>query len=51
MLDWADANYTGKAMRMGAGVQGYDAVEAAGAAGLSESHFFVLLIMDLSCWY
>lgn len=36
-MEWSDANYTGKAMKMGAGVQGYDAVEAAGAAGLSIS--------------
>lgn len=35
VLDWSDANYTGKALRMGAGVQGFDAAEAAAAADLS----------------
>ncbi|CAN8106046.1 unnamed protein product [Discula destructiva] len=32
VIEWSDANYTGKAMKMGAGVQGFDAVEAAAAA-------------------
>lgn len=34
-VEWSDVNYTGSAMRMGAGVQGFDAVEAAAAADLS----------------
>lgn len=41
VLEWSDANYTGTALKMGAGVQGYDAVEAAGAAGLSMSLIFI----------
>jgi hypothetical protein len=32
--DWSDKNYQGKAMKMGAGVQGYEAMEAADAQGL-----------------
>lgn len=39
MLEWSDANYTGSAMKMGAGVQGFEAVEAAGTAGLSMFFF------------
>ncbi|PMD28796.1 FAD-binding domain-containing protein [Hyaloscypha variabilis F] len=33
-LDWSDQNYKGKAIKMGAGVQGYEAMAAAGAQGL-----------------
>ncbi|KAK5997074.1 FAD-linked oxidoreductase ZEB1 [Cladobotryum mycophilum] len=33
-LDWADAGYTGPALKVGAGVLGYEAVEAAAAHGL-----------------
>lgn len=36
LLEWSDANYTGKALKMGAGVQGYDAVEAAAAYNVSK---------------
>ncbi|KAJ7194348.1 hypothetical protein GGX14DRAFT_552786 [Mycena pura] len=34
VTDWADASYTGKALKVGAGVQGFEAIEAAAAAGL-----------------
>lgn len=34
ILDWKDPYYTGKAIRMGAGVQGYEAMAAAKAKGL-----------------
>ncbi|EFX00315.1 FAD-binding domain containing protein [Grosmannia clavigera kw1407] len=33
MVDWADEFYTGPALRMGAGVQGFEALAAAHAAG------------------
>ncbi|KAL3426782.1 FAD binding domain-containing protein [Phlyctema vagabunda] len=33
-LDWSDSNYKGKAMRVGAGVQGFDALTASKAQGL-----------------
>ncbi|KAH8654952.1 putative isoamyl alcohol oxidase [Tricladium varicosporioides] len=33
-LDWSDGNYKGKAIKMGAGVQGYEAMAAAKAQGL-----------------
>ena len=33
-LNWSDENYNGKAIKMGAGVQGYEAMEAAQAEGL-----------------
>lgn len=32
-LDWSDSEYTGKAMKMGAGVQGFDAMSAGSASG------------------
>ncbi|KPM42244.1 hypothetical protein AK830_g4350 [Neonectria ditissima] len=35
VLDWKDAHYTGKALKVGAGVQGYEALAAAHAAGLA----------------
>jgi len=34
ILDWKDPYYTGKAMKMGAGVQGFEAMAAAKAKGL-----------------
>lgn len=34
ILDWSDQHYTGKAIKVGAGVQGYEAIEAAAAQGL-----------------
>ncbi|KAH8884168.1 FAD binding domain-containing protein [Thozetella sp. PMI_491] len=34
IVDWSDDLYTGKALRMGAGILGYEAVEAANAEGL-----------------
>lgn len=34
VLDWVDANYTGKALRMGAGIQVFEAVEAGNDAGV-----------------
>ncbi|KAG0648444.1 FAD-linked oxidoreductase ZEB1 [Hyphodiscus hymeniophilus] len=33
-LNWSDSNYKGKAIKMGAGVQGYEAMEAAQTQGL-----------------
>lgn len=33
-LDWDDCNYTGKAMKVGAGVQGFEAIYAGTAQGL-----------------
>ena len=33
-LNWSDKNYKGKAIKIGAGVQGYEAIEAAQAQGL-----------------
>ena len=33
-LNWSDEHYNGKAIKMGAGVQGYEAMEAAQAEGL-----------------
>jgi hypothetical protein len=33
-LDWSDQNYTGKAIKIGAGVQGYEAMAAAQQRGL-----------------
>ncbi|KAJ5465250.1 uncharacterized protein N7458_000936 [Penicillium daleae] len=35
VLDWNDAYYNGKALTVGAGVQGFDALEVAHAAGLT----------------
>lgn len=35
-MEWSDANYTGQALKMGAGVQGFDAVEAAAANNVSK---------------
>ncbi|KAJ7880121.1 hypothetical protein B0H13DRAFT_2542387 [Mycena leptocephala] len=32
--DWSDSHYTGKAIKLGAGVQGFEAYDAADAAGL-----------------
>lgn len=32
--DWSDAEYTGKAVKIGAGAEGHDVLEAAAAAGL-----------------
>lgn len=32
--DWSDSYYTGKAIKMGAGVQGFEAYQAANASGL-----------------
>ncbi|KAM4055825.1 FAD binding domain-containing protein [Hirsutella rhossiliensis] len=34
VLDWADERYVGKALKVGAGVQGFEALEAARNAGL-----------------
>lgn len=34
IMDWSDKNYTGKAMKMGAGVQGFEANKAAYDEGL-----------------
>ncbi|KAH0493142.1 hypothetical protein TgHK011_008062 [Trichoderma gracile] len=34
VLDWKDQYYTGKALKIGAGIQGFEALEAAHAAGL-----------------
>ncbi|UKZ76210.1 hypothetical protein TrVFT333_003907 [Trichoderma virens FT-333] len=34
ILDWNDKYYTGKALKIGAGIQGFEALEAAHAAGL-----------------
>lgn len=34
VVDWKDDNYTGKALKVGAGVVGYEALEAAHKAGL-----------------
>lgn len=34
VLDWSDDFYRGKALRVGAGVQGFEAIEAASEAGL-----------------
>jgi FAD/FMN-containing dehydrogenase len=33
-LDWSEENYKGKAIKMGAGVQAYEAIEAAQVQGL-----------------
>ena len=35
IIDWSDDHYTGKAIKLGAGVQGIDAYEAANAEGLA----------------
>ncbi|KAF3766642.1 6-hydroxy-D-nicotine oxidase [Cryphonectria parasitica EP155] len=32
--DWSDAEYTGKAIQIGAGIEGYEALDAAAAVGL-----------------
>lgn len=34
ILDWSDSNYEGKAIKMGAGVQAYEAMAAARDVGL-----------------
>ncbi|KAI3331457.1 6-hydroxy-D-nicotine oxidase [Xylariaceae sp. AK1471] len=34
LKDWSDAEYTGKAVKIGAGVEGHEVLEAAAAAGL-----------------
>ncbi|UPK92955.1 hypothetical protein LCI18_003890 [Fusarium solani-melongenae] len=34
VLNWKDKHYTGKALKIGAGIQGYEALAAANAAGL-----------------
>ncbi|KAJ7053797.1 FAD binding domain protein [Mycena amicta] len=34
ILDWSDSHYTGKAIKLGAGVQGFEAYATADAAGL-----------------
>lgn len=34
VVDWSDEHYTGKALRVGVGVQGFEALEAAHKAGL-----------------
>ncbi|KAH8596904.1 FAD binding domain protein [Bisporella sp. PMI_857] len=34
IIDWSDAYYTGKAIKMGAGIQGYEAMAAAKVKGL-----------------
>ncbi|KAI1824157.1 6-hydroxy-D-nicotine oxidase [Xylaria intraflava] len=34
LKDWSDAEYTGKAVKIGAGVEGHEILEAAAAAGL-----------------
>lgn len=34
IVDWDDEHYTGRAIKMGAGVQGFDMMDAADAEGL-----------------